>query len=307
MVFCPALTNAQCLCSVNPVGGTENLVVLKKNSLRVISFYKSGYTGKYFDGNRPVKFDLLGNANYNYLSTTLSYGITKRLSIEAETGYFFNKTLNYNLGEAYSLTGRGLSNLVLSAIYSLYSNAEKRFNINGFTGAKIPFSRELLWSDNVKLPMLVQPTSGAYGYVMGLSVVKENTSTGMRYFFSNRLDINSSNNDGYKMGTSVFTSLYISKNLMYPWLKGDWTAIFQVRNETRGIDRIHGEKKASSENTIFFIAPQLNYVTKHEWNISFMIDLPVYQYFKGVQMGGATGFTLVLSKAFFLSHNVSST
>jgi len=299
IILSPAVF-AQCLSSVNPVGGTNNLLVMEKNSLRVIAFYKYGQGNNYFEGTEQSDFNLINKAYYNYLSTTIGYGLTTKLTLEAETGYFFNKTQNYNLDPAYSLTGRGLSNLVLQGKHSIYTNYDSRFYITGSAGVKIPISRELQWSRNVKLPVEVQPTMGAYGGVFGASLIKEYSATGMRYFVTNRVEINGSNKEDYKPGSSVYTSLYLSKHLMYSWLKGDWTAIVQLRNEIRAVDKINGQTKPSSGSTLFFIAPQLNYVLKEEWYLSGMVDIPVYQNFKGTQLGASPGFTLILSKTFIL-------
>lgn len=298
---CPFLLKAQCLSSVNPVGGTDNLLVLEKTSLRVISFYKYGQGNQYYEGSGRSDFNLISKAYYNYFSVILGYGLTPKLTLEMETGYFLNKTQNYNLTPDYSLTGSGLSNAVIMAKHSIFTEPVNRIYITGALGAKIPFSRELQWSpNNVKLPVEVQPTLGAYGAVFSTSIVKENSGTGMRYFLTNRIETHSSNKEDYKPGNSVFTSLYISKHLIQHWLKDNWTAILQIRNEIRGYDKIEGRKKESSGSTLFFIAPQLNYVFKEEWYFSAMTDVPVYQHFKGTQLGAGLGFTFIVAKTFRL-------
>lgn len=298
---CPFLLKAQCLSSVNPVGGTDNLLVLEKNSLRVISFYKYGQGNQYYEGTGRSDFDLISKAYYNYFSVIVGYGLNPKLTLEMETGYFLNKTQNYNLTPANSLTGSGLSNAVIMAKHSIFTEPVNRIYITGALGVKIPFSRELQWSpNNVKLPVEVQPTLGAYGAVFSTSFVKESSGTGMRYFLTNRIEAHAPNKEDYKPGTSVYTSLYISKHLMQHWLKDNWTAILQIRNEVRGYDKIESRKKESSGSTLFFIAPQLNYVFKEEWYFSAMTDIPVYQYFKGTQLGAGIGFSLIVSKTFRL-------
>jgi len=87
---------------------------------------------------------------------------------------------------------------------------------------------------------------------------------------------------------------------MFSWLKGDWTAIVQLRNELRAPDKLADEIKASSGSTLFFVSPQINYVAKGDWYISGMVDLPVYQNFKGTQLAAGTGLTLIVSKTFIL-------
>jgi hypothetical protein len=291
---------AQCLSSVNPVGGTNNLLVLEKNSLRIISFYKYGQGTQYYENNRHSDFDLISKAYYNYLSTIVGYGITNKFTLELETGYFFNKTQIYDLDPQYKLTGKGLSNFVFMGKHSLFSDPVNRIYMTGAAGIKIPSSKNPKLVNNVEIPVEVQPTIGAIGFVFNASFVKENSGSGMRYFLISRLETNTSNKNNYKLGNSFFNSFYISKHLMLPWLKGDWTTILQLRNEIRTYDTINDVKKESSGSTLFFLAPQINYVYKEEWYLSAMVDIPVYQNFKGTQLGAGTGITIILSKTFQL-------
>ena len=122
----------------------------------------------------------------------------------------------------------------------------------------------------------------------------------MRYFLTNRVEINAPNKEYYKLGTSVYSSFYVSKHLKAKWLKSKWTAIIQLRNEVRGIDKINGKNKESSGSTLFFVAPQLNYVLQDNWYLSTMIDIPIYQEFKGTQLGASSGITFIISRTFHL-------
>lgn len=293
-------TGAQCLSSVNPVGGTDNLLVLKKNALRVISFYKYGQGTQYFEGSRHSDFDLISKAFYNYGSVIVGYGVTPKFTLELESGYFINKTQKYNLETAYKLRGYGFSNFVLLGKHSLFTDPAKRIFLTAALGAKIPSSRNLQYVNYVKLPVEVQPTMGSYGGVFSTSLVKEDSFHGLRYFLTTRAETHLPNIEDYRPGTSVFTSAYVSKHLMFPWLKGDWTAIFQVKNEIRTYDKIKDTRKQSSGSLLFFVVPQLNYVLHDKWYLSAMADIPVYQRFNGTQLGAGPGFTLVLSRVFEL-------
>lgn len=295
----PFFLRAQCFSSVNPVGGTNNLLVLEKKSCRVISFYKYLQSNRYFEGSSPSDYVYIKDANYNYLSAIVGYGLTEKLTLEMEAGYFINKTYNY-VNSPNPHTGKGFSNIVLLAKHTIFTDDINRYFITGSAGPKIPLSRNYQMADNIQLPIEVQPALGSYGAVVNASFVKENSATGIRYFLTNRLEMNTTNKYNYKLGTSLYNSLYISKHLMFSWLKGDWTAIVQLRNEIRMPDKLAGQKKNSSGSTLFFIAPQINYVFKGDWYISGMFDLPVYQHFKGTQLEGGNGFTFILSKTFKL-------
>ena len=299
-VFFHMNTRAQCLSSVNPVGGTDNLLVLEKNAFRVIAFYKFGQGSRYYEGSEVSGFNLINRAYYNYMSAIIGYGIHPKVTIELETGYFFNKTQEYNVDDGYKLKGKGLSNFVLLAKNSLIVNHAGRFYVNGTAGIKIPSTGKMQYVDNVRLPVEVQPTMGAFGSVLGASAVKEISATGMRYFMTTRWEAHGKNSEDYQPGNNIFTSAYISKHLMYPWLKGDWTVIMQLKNEVRTRDRFQGQPRTSSGSVLFFLVPQINYVFRENWYISALVDVPVWQYFNGTQLGASTGISVIISRAFIL-------
>jgi hypothetical protein len=298
--------HGQCLSSVNPVGGTESLLVLEKNAIRIISFYKYGQGKAYYTKNKKADFDLIEKACYNYFSVLAGYGINNKLTLETEAGYYFNKSQTYNVEPKYTLTGKGLSNLVLLAKVNLYTNHVKRIYFSFAAGPRIPFKRGFQTVNNVLLPIELQPSAGAYGLVLNSSFVKENSEKGLRCFITNRTEINGRNRNNYRPGTSIFTSAFISKHLMFQWLKGDWTTILQLRNEIRTRDKMNCCFKESSGGTLLFLVPQLNYVMFEKWSLSAMIDIPVYQYFNGTQLGASPGLTISLSRVFKMQKNNES-
>jgi hypothetical protein len=292
--------SAQCLLSLNPVGGTENLLTLEKNSMRVISFYKYGSSKQYYQQSKPSDFNLIDRAYYNYLSATLAYGLTGKLTLESDIGYFINKSQVFNTQPRYTLSGSGLSNIIVSAKYNFYTNHSARMYYSAALGAKIPASTKPKMSGNVQLPVDLQSTIGALGMVFNSIFVKESSEKSLRVFITNRMEANLPNSDNYKLGTALTNSLYVSKHLRAQWIKGDWTAIFQMRNEIRTRDIINGMPKEASGSVLFFAVPQINYVIGESFYLSVMADIPVYQYFNGTQMEAGHGFTISLSRAFSL-------
>lgn len=292
--------HAQCMTASNPVGGSENLLVLEKRSLRIISFYRYNYGNQYYEGSERSDFDLISNAYYNYLGSIAGFGLLNKLTIEAEFGYFINKTYVFNIDPEYILKGSGFSSGIISAKYGLIRNNENRFFLSSALGAKIPFSTKPFSRDGVELPVELQPTIGAYGVVFQVFMVKEKALTGSRFFLTARVDVNSENQNDYKLGTSVFTSLFYSKHLMFAWLKGDWTLIFQLRNEIRQKDKSANGWVESTGSNLTYLSPQLNLFIKEKLNVSLMVDVPVYRYFNGTQIATLYGVSLNLSRDFRL-------
>jgi len=293
--------SAQCLSSVNPVGGTNNLLVLEKQSLRAIAFFRYNYGDRYYEGSKPSEFNLITSARYSYAGVVLGYGLTGNITLESEFGYFFDKSQVYNIDPTYTLSGRGLSSAVLSLKYGLLKDYPRRFFISSSIGAKIPFTARPQSRDGVELPIELQPTTGASGVVWQGFMVKEQPVSGSRYFFTARVEVNARNRQDFRQGTSAFLSLFYSKHLMASWLKGDWTAIIQLRNELRGRDMIADEWKESTGSCIFYLSPQVNYFLSEKWNISLTGDIPVWQHFTGTQLATRYGISMNVARDFNLA------
>ena len=88
---------------------------LDKNVLSVMTFYRYGYFDRYFEGHTESTVSIIKEGNYSYTGALLGYGLTQKVSLEAELGYFINKTKIYRIPADYRLSGHGLSNAVISA------------------------------------------------------------------------------------------------------------------------------------------------------------------------------------------------
>lgn len=243
---------AQCFSSLNPVGGVSNLLVLEKKTFRIIGLYNYGLMNKYFEGSKKSDYSLVKKADYNYMGSIVAYGIFNKLTFEVETGYFINKTYKF---ENSTIKGYGFNNLILSPKFSILSSHERRFYCSGSIGAKLPLTRELQRVDGVEVPHELQPSTHSFGYVVQVFVVKENSLRGLRYFLVARTENNYENKAGYKYGYYSSVSAYLSKHLMYNWIKGDWTTIIQVRNEFRSKDHIDDNIVKSTGGYSLIIVP----------------------------------------------------
>lgn len=294
--------NAQCFSSSgNPVGGSQNMGTLEKKVLSCIGFHRSSFSDRYFEGSRVSDINILKNANYNYSGALIAYGLRNGLTLELETGYFINKTKNYNMPAGYSLRGFGLSNLLVSSKFQIINNIEKSFGWSASAGLKVPVKRELQYIDNVRLPFDLQASTGSYGVAFQSYLMKQNSFTGMRYFLFNRIDFNGTSRDGYHYGPSLTNSAFVSRHLIKT---SSWpvsiTLIFQVRNEVHGRNTIWGEPEISSGSVKFFASPQVNFSIHEIWNISILTDIPVYQYYNHIQLADRIALGVSLSRAFEL-------
>jgi hypothetical protein len=288
----------QCLSSINPVGGSANLLVLDRDVFRAITYYRHASSNRYFDGYKKSEFSLVERAAYNFIGTTLAFGLLEKMTLEAELGYFLNKSFYFGPPLDSEQTGRGFYNVTVSGKFRLFTDYAKRFFVSGSAGMKFPLSLEPKKAGNITLPVELQPSTNAFGSVLQLHLVKEYSETGMRYFFIHRFEYNLPNRYGYKVGQAFITSAFVSKYLPDHWIKGDWTAILQLRNESRSRNIRDGEPESATGGTFFFLAPQVTWSIHKRWNLSLIADIPLFQYFNEIQLSYNYAITLNLSRDF---------
>ncbi|MBN2787203.1 MAG: hypothetical protein JXQ69_02660 [Paludibacteraceae bacterium] len=299
-------TNAQCFASSgNPVGGSDNIGVLDKQLLRVHTFYRYNYAGKYYAENKTYTGEkrILKDADYNYAGCLLAYGIGNKLTVETEAGYFINKTQHYIVGN-YNLTGFGLSNLLFNIKPRLYFNADKRIEYSVSAGINIPFSTDLQRNDaGILLPVDVQPSTGSYGIVLQSFLIKENSFSGWRFFLVNRFEKYFENNNNYIFGNVYFNSFYVTKHFVFEKYKlKDWTAIMQLKNVIKDRNYHYNQMVKASGNVSFFAVPQLN-ISLNSWNLSVLFEIPVYQYYNEIQLASSYAFSVNVVKDISFNKN----
>lgn len=301
LFFASHALRAQCFTtSGNPVGGTTNMGIMDKNTLRMTLFYRFSCSDQYFQGNKEYtgNIGVLQKASYNYLGFLSGYGLTNRLTIEAEAGYYLNKTQVYYI-EDTELTGRGLSNLVISLKPRLYYHPDKRFEVSCALGANIPFSTEMQQVNGVTLPIQVQPSSGSYGLVFQSFLIKENSFRAIRFFWVGRMEKYFKNRQDYVPGTLYLNSLFFSKHFVFEqWKLKDWTFILQLRNQITDFAARSNQDIGASGNFLLFLIPQVNLALGEHWNVSALVDIPVYRYYHGIQLANKSAFVLTMIRDF---------
>jgi hypothetical protein len=293
---------AQCFASPgNPVAGSTNLGILDPHIFRAIGFYQFSASDRYYEGRYPSDYDPAGaisSAYYNYTGLSIGYGLTRRFSIETELGYFFNKTQEYKYID-HRLTGSGMSNAVISGKYNLYQDLVRRTELTLTAGPKLPFSTRPQVVDGVELPIDVQTSTGNFGAVAQMFFVKEFDAISARFILIGRYENNfTENRQGYRFGDAWITSIFLSKHLANPWtgLTKDLTLILQGRYEYRRQNTRHGQPVTYSGSKLFFVSPQLNYNLNYIWNFSVIFDVPVYQYYNGIQLANRFAVTLTVAR-----------
>lgn len=306
LFFSSYQAKAQCFASAgNPVGGTANMGVMEKKTLRLAGFYRYSYSGKYMSGDKSYtgSSGILNKAFFNYAGWLAGYGVSDKLTIETEGGYFINKTQSYKFNNE-CLTGFGLSNAVISVKPRLYVNRDKRIEISGAVGVNIPFSKEFQVVDNVTLPVDIQPSTGSYGLVFQSFFIKEDSFNANRFFLINRIEKYFENNENYLFGSLYSTSFYFSKHFVFEkWKLKDWTMILQLKNQIKQKNKRVNNIVEASGSCLFFLTPQINLSLYDKWNVSVLFDIPIYQHYNEVQLANSYSFAFSLIRDFSFYKN----
>jgi len=273
-LFSEKLSISQCCGQATPLGGVGNLGVLNKGSLQVVLFHKYSSSVNQTENNPYLILD----ANYNFVGTTISYGLSKKLTLETELGYFINKTQHYKLNPVYTLKGFGLSNGVLSVKASLLATKHSNWEIVGGLGLKFPFSTNYQMVDGVQLPIDNQTSTCAFGVVPKILIFKKYPKKNTTILLLHRPDLNFKNKNGYTYGSGFTTGLFFSKQLSF--ISKNTMGILQIRNDVRLRDiNTDGSLSQTTGSNVVFVSPQIGQTILKNYFLSFAFDIPIYQNF----------------------------
>jgi hypothetical protein len=288
---------AQCCSPGNPVAGASQVGILTPYTLRTVTYFRTSYSDTYYI--KDSKTSRGGSfARYNYIGEILSFGLPLRFTTELELGYFLEKMQDSDPSNLHNKT-YGLSNGVLSVKYG-FLKSPKLYELTGGVGFKFPFTREPM-TDSIGAfyPPEIQPSTGAFGVVGQLFFAKGFRPIQMKVMLINRYEYNGQNKEDYQFGSSLFSSVFISKTFFQHLV-----VMLQFRNEYRWKDKQYYQKEDGTDDffymtgtggDIVFIAPQVSWSFPKGWSVSVNCDVPVYRYYNGEQLTprAAGGISLI--------------
>jgi len=285
---------SQCCSPGNPIGGTSNLGVLKEKSLKLILTHRYSYSGKYMAGNDIYEPYFVNTGYFNHTGILLAFALSKRFTVELESGYFANKTQTYIAGIIpEKKKGYGFNNIIFTPKINLLKKND--WEITTGLGLKYPIGSYNKSFDGAVAELDIQPSTGAVDYIHTLFISKEYLSKHLRLFLYNRIEIKTANPLQYKYGNLYATSFFVSYSASFRW-----DIIIQARTEIRSKDErpaqvkpYNMEKIPISGSQKVFISPQVNYNFNQVTSVSMLADIPVYQYYNEQQL--ANSFALAIS------------
>jgi hypothetical protein len=284
------------------VGASVYVGVLGKNYLRAISYYRHSYSDTYYEKDHQTSENVqLSNSSFNFAGIAMAYGVTKRLTIELDAGYYFDKTQNFKNID-YQAKGYGLSNGTLTFKYGTIISPVQQIELTTGFGVRFPFTTNPQVIDGVQLNRDVQPSTNAFGISEMLFFNKGFPAITLRLFSINRYDYNFPDKSDYKYGNILLNSVFVSKKIMKYFF-----GIIQLRSEWKTNDKDManpneegGSKVINSGFYLLTVSPQLSYSIVKRWNLTASYDIPMYKYYNGKQMTPAYSFAVSLTRDFNL-------
>ena len=304
-LLAPEISRAQCCTAGNPAGTNCSLTNCGKNILDVSFTQNYAYSDMYYIGNKAETNKLYGNATIknsylDFSSLALSYGLTSRIRINADLGYYIDKYQVFNVG--YTRYAQGLADGTIGIIYKAYSTDDNTFQLSPSAKLSIPVGPFHQVYDGIELPIDFQPSAGNYRYNLGLMMSKNFEGTNLSLFSINSVEISQpveAKNTLYKYGNLYNLSvmgMYGFSNVITGLLQFR----FEFRNKARETVRSNDSTfyVPASGGSIIYLSPQIKFNLPFKFNVSLQCNLPVYKNVNSEQLTNKYSLVANISKSF---------
>lgn len=309
LVSLPYVGISQCCSPGNPIGGTSAIGVNEIKTWQLFLNYRYGYSGEYFEENKAVPADFIEQGNYNHVGIVAAYGLAERITIEAETGAFLNKTQLYVEGilPAQQI-GRGLTDLNITSRINVWKDQAREIEITGGLGFKVPIGSYEQRYQGAIVSRDLQPTTGSFDGIVSVFLYKGFLPQKVRVFLLGRAELKGQNPDRYRYGHFLAVSGFATYSAGLRWVLAT-----QIRSEFRARDSrplsgqgipVDNERElirpTGSEK--IFLVPQISYALSPKLNVSLLVDLPMYQRYNDRQL--ATTMSASISLRYILGNGL---
>ena len=318
LAFLTIKSNSQGCCSGgsgSPIAGGASQGVLFERQVELGANYQHIQTHKFYTGDKRSP-NLIDGFNSNYLYMRFAYGVSKKLTMSVESGYFINKT-QIGLNKSDTIKSSGIGDLILFPRYNVYSkNTEKtRTEITLGLGFKIPVGKyndsTLVYTNPVTgkknfttSPPTVQPTNGSHDIIFYGFMFRGYPARQFRVF-ANFLYIKKGWNAlGERFGDYSSVGFFASKTLYRKvgvtlQVKGEITGKMKY-DKNLDMLALYNVDVNSTGNKKLSIVPQVSY-TRKSFTIYALSDFPFYQYVNGTQVGSSLQATLGATYRFYFT------
>ena len=299
-------TVAQCCSAGNPSSDGGSLA-LPKNALSLSASFTHSYSDIYFEGNQRVDSNYFDNVKFDFGLFAINYGLTDKIQISTEIGYFIDKSSQrmaglYNIQtEEISDTlihkrAFGLGDASIGIQYQLYSNKQRMLNIAPMMKLTIPVGQFDQMDGNIVLPIDFQPSLGSYKLNTSLLITKGyfGSDFNVSYYLSGEFSQRSyTDRTDYKYGNLYKASVNINHKTSEKLSTG-LGINFQNRKRAKDGEVI----QQATGGSYIRVQPKLSYRLKYNYSINTAISIPVYRSVNGYQLTNKYNFVFGISKGF---------
>lgn len=309
--------SAQCCSSGSgsPLAGGAAQGVLQEGQIDIGSSLQITSTSKFLVGDSKAN-DFLDNFHSTYLYNRLGYGLSNRLTMSVELGYWLNKT-QIGLNQSDTISASGIGDLILFPRYDLINNTDEQNNRTELTlglAVKIPIGK---YNDSLRKiepfsgieyylrnPPAIQPSTGAIDLLFYSFFYRSYPDNNIS-FFANVMYVRKGWNPlGEKAGDYLGIGLFASKSIFE-----NVGVILQLRSELVGKTEINKDillyaypnydVKATGSKKIIF-TPQFSYNFGAGFSSFILSDIPIYQYVTKTQIASQFLINIGLSYRFYV-------
>jgi hypothetical protein len=295
--------------SASPIAGGTSQGVLNEKQLEIAPNFQAMSSSKFFAKDRDT-VAMFENLASNYLYLRLAYGVTPKLTLSIESGYYFKRE-QIELHNAGTIKTNGIADLIIFPRFEVFKKcSEKRKSefVLGL-GYKLPIGSNkdssVFYTDPATqtnyyqiAPPTVQPTNGSNDFIFYSFLFHSYLQKNIR-FFANSIYVHKGWNDlGQKFGDYASISLFVGKTFFQRLgvtlqLKGEHIAKMKT-DKLVDMVAFYNVYPESTGSRNVFIAPQLSYSYK-SMTLYALSEIPLYQYVHGSQIGSQYQFTAGLS------------
>lgn len=289
-------TLAQCCAAGNPSSGGGALG-MAKNSFSVSASFLHSYSDTYFEGNQESNWDYLKNTNFDFGMLSLHYGLTDKLKLSTELGYFIDKSIQYSFIDVTRKAG-GLGDAAIGLQYHLYSNMERMIHIAPMVKVSLPVGQFDQMDGNIILPIDIQPSSGSYKLNTSILISKK--------FFGSKFSLTSFLSSEFSQRIHTERTDYKYGNLYNASFKLTHRSSEKL-NTRLSLNLIHRKKALDKGNlmestggSFLNLQAGISYRLKNNYSVNTSVGIPVYKNVNGIQLTNKYNIAFGVSKGFKL-------
>lgn len=301
------------------IAGGASQGVLKSGEVELNTNFQFISTDRFYEKDARAEEGSFDSFSSTYEYFRLAYGLSNRLTMSVESGYYLQKKeVGLDGNPATTYTSHGVGDLILFPRYDIVNYLGKKAftEVTAGLGYKIPLGSYNDSSSNIEpfsgreyfvtKPQAVQLSSGAQDIIFYTFLFHERNASQFKYFANAMYILKGYNPIGEKLGDYFSVGIFAGKSF-FNFLGITLQARFEqvgrmVINENM---LLYGRPstyfpEATGYKKVF-ISPKLSY-SRSNFTIYVSTDLPVYQYINSAehytQAGSKNTHTVGLSYHF---------